>query len=185
MSIPIQLDETQFQKCCFNLLMSPGSNYPLVDFGEQLLIVNQGGQLWTISTMPLSEDTPFAPIQNHAFLKESCSINSIVSIQDCIGIQLDLLTVFGSRLFNAENSLIVIMSAEHPCNPTLRALQRGFGSWLFIDIGLIYLSRNMRQVEFGISYCRACSKQNIRYQLFVIRWCNNILTFSKPDCYTA
>jgi len=115
----LKINTTNFHHCIFNLLeFSTKLTQEAVDVTEQILIQNQGTQLWNILTLRHSTtDIKRIPQIDIRWLKESCSVNIVTIIEGrkVPGIEIERVLsfpIFGSRVYSTKNTLLIVMHKD-------------------------------------------------------------------------
>jgi len=115
-------DKTGFEHCIFNFVdFKAIESQESRDLTERFLVFYEGYQLRTVTVLPdpkypadnnrnRSEDQQHDSLVDHGFLRESCSVNFLVSIQR--NLTLDFTHIFGPRLYSAQNILLIIFKED-------------------------------------------------------------------------
>jgi len=128
------------------------------DLLEGALGTNQGDHLWTITKFEANEpvDPANNPLAATTFLQEMCSINILLTSEDCV-VGLNLRHLFGPRLFDTRNMMIILIGSRVKCSPpvfvTLITL-------LPVTINVLFLSPGDQEVQLAVDICMTCGTKN-------------------------
>jgi hypothetical protein len=172
----LELDVSGYEPCIFHLIGHDSENRRLSqNLIDLILLKNQGGQQWTLSSLPAPNMDPgWVLLGTPLKFKERCSVNII---SHPLGrFERKLYSVCGTRLYDPNNLFILILGSKADCLE-----KTNFGSPILADIFLLYLSRDRSEAEFGNLFCPTCTSQYsyLRSTRFPPRAINSLKTMAQ------
>jgi len=158
----IHFNTSGYEHCTFNLAQNDGNaNMASRDLVESLLAQTAGFQLWTIFQIFYRTDKPFLPNINVTNFNERCSVNIVVSLEECF--KLNLWPIFHHRLYSTKNTFIMLLGNDLEFTYTQQynhAFDQNIGSVYFASF---FLFDNTN----AVSVCFFCSHI---YRVYRLPW---------------
>jgi len=171
----LKLNTEGFQRCTFNLVSTQDSQRRMstADFVGCFVASNQGSQLWTILARSSKNDNDSVLLTSR-YLKEVCSINIIVSIEGCSSV--DLIFVFGSRLYNPNSMLYIIdnlYTFKSECQGRGKPRPLSFSNRrVNLDVVSLYLTKDNLNVDMSVLWCTTCWPKDYRFVELTVPYYN-------------
>jgi len=161
-ALSMHFNTTGYQHCVFNVAQYNNNqdDFYDIDVAENMLVRTQGIQRWTLFGLyPLNGNASKLltkmSLESPHYLKETCSVNIVVSVRQCYGY--NVLRIFGQRRFKPQSLFFFMLGSNTRCIPSETNTDGPVP--IVADIYSVYFPKVADSIT-SLSSCLSCSVQH-------------------------